>query len=90
MHDDDLSPAQLVTEFVLAHKNRGSFLSAHDYHLIQKWLAHCPDVDFLLLLLSDKLPALFAHNPRRSLQALDKTIMHRITRQATDITFLNH
>ena len=80
MNNDDLSPAQLVAEFVLAHKNRGSFLSYHDYRLIQKWLDHCPDVDLLLLLLSDKLPPLFAHNPSSSLQAIDKTIMRRIER----------
>lgn len=82
-NDDDLSPAQLVAEFVLAHKNRGSFLSHHDYSLIQKWLDHCPEVDFLLLLLSDQLPSLYARRPRSSLQAIDKTIMRRITRQSS-------
>ena len=81
MNDNDLSPAQLVTEFVLAHKNSGTFLTHHDYCLIQKWLKHCPDVDFLLLLLSDKLPALFNRNPRSSLRAIDKTIMRRIERR---------
>ena len=81
MKDTDLSPAQLIAEFVLAHKNRGAFLSYHDYRVIQKWLDHCPDVDFLLLLLSDKLPPLFERNPRSSLQAIDKTIMRRIEQQ---------
>lgn len=83
MNDRDLAPAQLVAEFVLAHKNCGSFLSHHDYRLIQKWLDHCPEVDFLLLLLSDQLPALYARRPRSSLQAIDKTIMRRITRQSS-------
>lgn len=82
MNDNELSPAQLVAEFVLAHKSRGSFLSHHDYRVIQKWLDHCPDVDLLLLLLSDKLPALFERNPRSSLSALDKTIMRRIEQQS--------
>ena len=77
---DELSPAQLVAEFVLAHKNSGSFLSHHDYLLIQKWIDHCPDVDFLLLLLSDQLPILYERNPRSPLQAIDKTIMRRIER----------
>ena len=81
MQDDELSPAQLVAEYVLAHKNSGTFLTHHDYRLIQKWLKHCPDVDFLLLLLADKLPTLFARNPRSSLRAIDKTIMRRIERR---------
>ena len=77
---NDLSSAQLVAEFVLAHKSSGAFLSHHDYRLIQKWLDHCPDVDFLLLLLSDQLPTLYERNPRSPLQAIDKTIMRRIER----------
>ena len=80
MNDPDLSPAQLVAEFVLAHKSSGFFLSHHDYRVIQKWLDHCPEVDFLLLLLSDKLPALFERSPRSPLSAIDKTIMRRIAR----------
>ncbi len=80
MSDNELPPAQLIAEFVLAHKNRGSFLSYHDYCLIQKWLDYCPEVDFLLLLLSDKLPSLFERNPRSALQPIDKTIMRRLAR----------
>lgn len=80
MRDNELSSAQLVAEFVLAHKNSGTFLAHYDYRLIQKWLKHCPDIDFLLLLLADKLPTLFARNPRSSLRAIDKTIMRSIER----------
>lgn len=80
---NELSALQLITELVLAHRNRGSFLSHHDYRTLQKWLTHCADVDFLMLLLSDKLPKLFAKNPLSSLTAIDKTVMRSIARHTS-------
>lgn len=80
--EDELSRCQFIAELVIAQKNRGAFLSYHDYLVIEKWLKLCPDFDFLLLLLSDLLPSLFDKNPNSSLQAIDRTVMTKIARHA--------
>lgn len=77
-----LSGQQFIATLVVSQRNRGLFLSYDDYQTIQRWLRHCPDVDFLILLLVDILPKLFENNPRASLRSIDRTVMTKITRHA--------
>ena len=63
MKTDDIA---LVSEFILSIKKGASFLPYSDYNVIEKWLDIVSDVEVLLSVLSDILPAYFDNVDNRN------------------------
>jgi hypothetical protein len=78
-----LSPAfleghKLIAEYIIEYRGRGHFLPYDDHRIIERWLELMPDVNSLLLILSDLVPAYYARAAERtqppSLLRLDKKV----------------
>lgn len=57
---NEASPQDVVTQFVLQHRNSGHFLPYSDHEIVNEWLAAAAELDDLLVVLSDLLPVYFA------------------------------
>ena len=51
----DLSPKQVIVNYILSIKGKGTFLPYSDYMVIDKWLQICPDPFTIILTLDDLL-----------------------------------
>jgi len=85
---DKLSPNALVAQYVIECRGQGSFLQYDDYQIIDEWLSNSPDVDFLLLVLSEHLPTYFSadksgtvRKPKASLKGLRAKILKLLEEQ---------
>lgn len=80
---DKLSPAALIAQFVVQCRDAGPVLPYTDYEVIDEWIAAERDIDQLLLVLGDVLPAYFdpaARSTRkpRSLKGARRQVMKRL------------
>lgn len=69
---------KLISDYLIAVRNRGAFLPYSDYAIIDGWLTHAEDVDELLLILDDIVPHAFgsipASSPPPSLKMIEKRV----------------
>ena len=80
---DTLSPKALVAQFVIECRGQGTFLQYDDYQIIDEWVGIAPDIDHLLLVLSDILPSYFSSQrsgatKARSLKAARKKVLTKL------------
>lgn len=80
---DNLSPKALVAQYVIECRGQGTFLQYDDYQIIDEWVGLAPDVDHLLLVLSDILPTYFSAkrsgaSKSRSLKAARKKVVTKL------------
>lgn len=75
----NLSPSELVAQYVLSLKGSSLFLPYQDYAVIDQWLANCQNLDDLLLALSDILPTYFNHNRKPSLVGIQSLVLNRLS-----------
>lgn len=83
---DNLSPQDLILQYVLECRSGGHFLPYLDYQIIEEWLLQSPSADDLLLVLSEVLPDFFAksregHQPR-SLRGARRLVLSRLKDRA--------
>jgi len=56
---ENLSPAELISHYIIECQGRNLILSYTDYDIINEWLAASSNMDDLLLILSEIIPAHF-------------------------------
>ncbi len=80
-----LSPENLVAQYVLDCRNSGLFLPYSDYGVIADWMRDVPDVDDLLIILSEVLPPYFknaAGGKPKSLAGARKLVLLKLRDRA--------
>lgn len=78
---DNLSPPELIAQYVLECRGAGALLPYDDYSIIHEWISAMPNTNQLLLILADTLPDYFAGSmgrTPRSLKAVKKRILQKI------------
>lgn len=76
---DKVRPQELVSQYLLELKGRGTMLSYTDHEIIEAWLVAAPSVDDLLVALTDLAPAYMARDPQpRSLAGLKTRVLNRL------------
>lgn len=75
----NLTPSELVAQYVLSLKGNALFLPYQDYAVIDHWLANSQSLDELLLILSDLLPPFFTQNRKPSLVGIQSLVLNRLT-----------
>ena len=91
---DNLSPKALVAQFVIECRGQGTFLQYDDYQIIDEWVGIAPDIDHLLLVLSDILPSYFLSQrsgttKARSLKAARKKVLTKLQESLGRVTGYN-
>ena len=61
---ENLSPQELITQYVLECRGRGHCLPYDDYEVISYWLTLVDDPDELLVTLSEILPQYYTTNAK--------------------------
>ena len=81
---DQLTPQQLIAQYVIECRGKGLFLPYDEYEIIGSWLSLAGSPDSLLLILSDLLPKYFAFDSDcesrrpRSLKSLNNRVVRRL------------
>lgn len=75
----NLTPSELVAQYVLSLKGSALFLPYQDYAVIDQWLANSQSLDDLLLVLSDTLPSFFKNDRKPSLIGVQSLVLNRLT-----------
>jgi len=81
---EQLSPQEIVLNYLLEVRGRGLFFAYSDLYLIEEWIRVCPDINELLVILGDTAPEYFQGQSSRkcigvrNLAGYHKTVMSRI------------
>ncbi len=76
---DTVRPHELVSQYLLELKGKGTMLSYSDHEIIEAWLVSASSLDDLLVALTDLAPAYLARDPQpRSLAGLKNRVLNRL------------
>jgi hypothetical protein len=80
---DAMNERSLIVHYILETRNRGHFLTYHDIEIVDSWLrAASNNVDMLLLILNEHLPAYYqrhlASSIPPSLKGLHNLVLKKI------------
>ncbi len=81
---EQLSPHELVLNYLIEVRGQGFFFSPSDLKFIDQWLGICPSYEELLVILADEAEAYFdkshtkTRNPKKSLYGLNKIVLRKI------------
>ncbi len=72
-------PQEIVSQYLLELKGKGTMLSYADVEVVEAWLAAAPVLDDLLVVLSEFAPVYFAKDPQpRTLGGLKNRVLKRL------------
>jgi hypothetical protein len=76
---DNARPQELVSQYLLELKGRGTMLSYSDHEIVEAWLAAARSLDDLLVVLSELAPPYLTREPKpRSLGGLKNRVLSRL------------
>lgn len=79
MDIENIRPQELICQYLLEMKGKGTILAYSDHEIVEAWLAAAPTVDDLLVILAELAPPYMARNPQpRSLAGLRKRVLDRL------------
>ncbi len=77
--DNTPDAVAMISDFVIECRGKGHFLPPSEIEMIRKWLDLTPEVDTLILTLSNILPAYFAKHADKqfpqSLRGIDRKVI---------------
>ncbi len=85
---DDLSPRELIAQYVIECRNKGHILPYDDYQVIDAWLSQGVTADQLLLILADILPEVYEAKASRSFPPSLKRVQSRVTKRIREIKLM--
>lgn len=76
---DQIRPQELVSQYLLELKGKGTMLCYSDHEIVESWIAAAPSLDDLLVVLSDLAPSYLERVPQpRSLGGLKNRVLNRL------------
>ena len=81
---DNLSPRQLINQYIIETRNKGHFLSYTDYAIVEEWVKASRSVDDLLIVLDSIIPGYMEKHKDRSVPPSLKGVRELVLKKLDD------